>query len=605
MSPPTNPYPGRASTGSLIAEPENLCWALIGIYAMVVALDRSVGLGVQWLTDGPTSLLAGAIEVAMTAIVLFAARFTYLRAAWCRRHASVMVLTMFLAVIFGAVGADAVQTIASPPDASDDISLGFDRVVFGTVVLIVGAWALASLRRFRGAVQDLQSAQIRLSGVQRAGQRELDTERTRVIDPIITRLQALIADFPDQPMGQIAARLREAATQIVRPISHALQNDTQAFEPPAPEPVPRIGWSETLREVSARPWIPVNLMALVMTLLTLRLTVASSEASNLPSTTPTATVSADWGSLLQALAQLAAVYGSVWLVARLGARFLDATLTKVGDAARWVIFTFSVIAIAVLAQVLVLLVLSIPALSPRTATSLDGPFVFVLPLAVVVALAGIMRAIQIRREIIIADLETRNRDLTVEIARINEQLWSQRRWLSKTLHGSVQGSLNAAATQLDQASDPDDQSAALLIAENRLNYALLTLSLTHEHDVNVAEELGLIRTTWTGACSVTVNVEAQHLARIQADHNCAAAFVDIVSESVANAVVHGSATEVHVDAALEDSATVHITITDNGTQHAPRNSGGLGSQMLERTCTRWELEVSTEGARLSAELPLS
>ena len=87
----------RAAT--LIADPANVGWPLTLIYVVAVLIDQTVGLGARW-DEGLVSLRAAEIisGIATTLLLLWLAKLLYLRTRFARRHAWVMVATMFVAV---------------------------------------------------------------------------------------------------------------------------------------------------------------------------------------------------------------------------------------------------------------------------------------------------------------------------------------------------------------------------------------------------------------------------------------------------------------------------------------------------------------------------
>lgn len=592
--------PPRAST--LIADPGNIGWGLAATYALAIGLDQTIGLGARWNEGLPGArTLATSTSLAATLLVLWLAKFTYLRSHFARRHVSLMITTMFLSVLSGTIAGRKVVVAVSPAYATSLPDDTMDRTIYGTGVLLIAAWAIGALRSFRTAADELQSARQSLTAARIARQQMLEAERDDVTAPISSALRELERELPRLSADDAARRIHSTSQEFVRPVSHELIATTSALGLPPPEPLPRPSWRQTLTQVAAAPLLLPKVMALTMTLLISRL--SSFESGSLPERTDVA-VTVDGASLLRALVQLVVVFLAVWLSTGTASRILGPILPTRTPAQRWLIVLSSVPVAAVIAQVLVLGAFSFPALSPETQSSLRNPLVFIVPLVFIAAVAGLIRTAQTRRADILRELQERNTELAFEVARLNEELWMQRRSLSKSLHGSVQGTLNSAALLMARTTECAEGEATRADVMQRLRRAIDSLESSAPGHLDVGHELSQIEQTWKGICTINMDVDADTLMRIQVDPLCAASFIDIVGEAAANAVIHGHASRIHFTIAEQGPRELRIEAVDDGSGVTDREGGGLGSQILREACIEWGLSSEGETTRLFAVVPL-
>jgi anti-sigma regulatory factor (Ser/Thr protein kinase) len=79
--------------------------------------------------------------------------------------------------------------------------------------------------------------------------------------------------------------------------------------------------------------------------------------------------------------------------------------------------------------------------------------------------------------------------------------------------------------------------------------------------------------------------------------------MEIVAEAVGNAVRHGDASAIAVDVAVVDDDLL-IRVQDNG-QSGLGVGSGMGSQVLQDCCLRWERRSQESGVVVEALLPLA
>lgn len=595
---------GFPRAGWLISDPKNIDWAMVALFSAIALLDSTVGIGARWDEGGSWWNVAG---VAASLAVLFAllglARVVYLRRDFPRRHASIMVLTVLACVVVGTVAGRALTSALAGPDHDGPSPIGLDRMLFGTVMLVLIAWGIGSLRAFRSAANDLQAVQRQLTVAAAASEGALRAERDEIVAPIAATLRELVRALPSLSSTDASQRIRAVTGDIVRPVSHELIAATTPVDLPAPIPLPSPSWRVTLSQVAAFPLLLPKVMAATLALFVSRLSINEASGTSSIPRTPDVAVTVDLASLGRALGQLVVVFLVVWLIAVIAARVLRRVLPPRTPTVRWVIVVGSVPAVAVIAQVVILAAFTIPGLSPDTESVLRNPLLFIVPLVVIAIAAALVRTARTRGSDILSQLRTANDDLAFAVARLNEELWMQRRSLSKILHGPTQGTLNSAALRLTQATDDDSDKIRADVAR-RISEAVTTLESGTQEQIDVTRELALINQTWQGICDIRLDVDPSTMARVETDPLCAASFVDIIGEAIANAVIHGVAGHVTITVTEQGAREVRIDAVDDGTGPSERTSGGLGSRLLREACTDWNLSSDGTATRLFAVIPL-
>jgi signal transduction histidine kinase len=171
--------------------------------------------------------------------------------------------------------------------------------------------------------------------------------------------------------------------------------------------------------------------------------------------------------------------------------------------------------------------------------------------------------------------------------------------LALYLHSTVQAGLVASAYAMQDAAARGDEDAL----EQAIIEARGAAARVGEHALAPVErELAAMRAsideTWQGLLDVGWTLpagalEAQQLERVS----------NVVQECLANALIHGAATEATVRIVIEDDCAI-VELTDNG-RGVGDGKPGLGSAVLnEATAGQWTIAtVPTGGAQVRAVVP--
>ncbi len=380
---------------------------------------------------------------------------------------------------------------------------------------------------------------------------------------LIRRIDEL-ADAGEADVGGLASELRDAADRTVRPLSHELEDRArrrhrtpgfwpalanivryQPFRPFAVSIVYLI--TGTPREVNLHGWT-IGLGLLVVTV---------------------AFIFAIMTPLNQAMDRWPAHRASIYLVGLVLIQVPTVLLTPIREQVTGETTTVGSLVV----------------------TAVFGTFV-------VIATSSFGSWNRTRREVI-ADFQREVDAGTIATLARSEALAKATMDAAMVLHGSVQSQLHACAMIIEEAARKGDMvevNRALMQARAILEKPLPPIERSDSQ--SLADRVTQIAHAWMGLLAVRVDIDPAAADREGplADH-----LVSIVEEGIANAVHHGHATEVVVSI----ESAVHnlvVTILDNG-DGPSGGSPGLGSTILGRYGTRWNLEAVEDGARLVVRVP--
>jgi len=188
-----------------------------------------------------------------------------------------------------------------------------------------------------------------------------------------------------------------------------------------------------------------------------------------------------------------------------------------------------------------------------------------------------------------------NRQLELAQARLQRQLWINRRNLTWVLHGPIQSALLASAMALSQGGD--DPGVRERVRKN-LTAALAHLESNRMMHPNLREALEDLAAVWSTSCRVAWHIDPLATRLLNDDRDVVRCIAEIAREGVSNALRHGAARRVNIvisvpveqrgEQRVEQRAEViRVQITDDGSGLAPDGLPGLGSAMLDEITHTW------------------
>lgn len=195
-----------------------------------------------------------------------------------------------------------------------------------------------------------------------------------------------------------------------------------------------------------------------------------------------------------------------------------------------------------------------------------------------------------------AALEQVNVRLRSQMSRLRRENWAIGRRMSLVMHGSVQSALISAMLLL--RDDPSAGARQEVLV--RLEQARAALDAEAWSPGMLEHGLREIASLWSGLCSVEVLLDAHSAVEIEGDPGLSSCCVEVVRESVSNAVRHGGASTIEVSLVRLDDASVRITVRDDGGSSGTDARIGLGTRMLDEVCLSWSRDQTQAGTTLIA-----
>lgn len=453
-------------------------------------------------------------------------------------------------------------------------------VILGVVAVVVDG-----SRRNRAIVENLAALDADFERIRAFDEAELSELEARSVAQITTMLEQELlqvqAEWGNAP-EEAATRIRALATDIARPLSHALaQGDgwiSQAVDITVKPP----RWSRFKAIVAEMRPAPPLVPFILIELIALPFVIAE----------PVGGVGFA-ASMVLLLGGM--MYTLSWVVQR---------LWPAGPATA-LRLTYLVVVYAVIGFVATI----IRSYLVELQTGIENPL-WIAPFMLVLTSIGTSFTIAIQarqredRDLLAASV-ARNAQLS---AQVRERTRQVRRRIAKLLHSSVQAELIASAGLLanrskeagDAASHDMDISQEL----NRLTSAIHDrLVPATEPVIPAKERITDLTSLWTGVMDVTLESDDEVWTVLDQDPGALDAVIDVVAEGLTNAIRHGNGPQIVISIAIQGSEII-LLLTSFGSLTQGRQSG-FGSEVLTEATSTWALEAESDQIRLTTHIPRS
>lgn len=571
--------PTLALFGKAIRSPEAaspliaVAFALILFLTGFTAEDTRVN-GISWHV---LDLLPGA-----TAMIVFVIAWLVLRRDPARQ-AKYAIWIWLLAGVLGEIAQPTfvfLVTGSLPLDFAGLIPVGlvqFPLNIAG-IGVVLSAWLMQRKQLVALGSQRarLAQAEARLSGAIAGTQAELDS---LVSAQLVETLNALEKSLDsDAEVAEQSRVLRTTIDSVVRPLSHQLAAGSAVS-----------GSSVSDRSLGASVDVSLTKRAKLNRRLPLseQLSPTVFAIAGILIIAPTIGLMSTWLGFVLAVA----VYVTVAVVQRIairlfGTRPINNVLIAIGSLCASAVVTLGVMLLA-----------TAPELAPAKLALLVG-------VLIITALTGILVVLSAQRQHAIAEDAANLVKLDAIVMRLTHESWLLHRRYARLVHGTIQSRLLTAAMRLRAESASPIEAREN--ARRDLSEAIAALNKVDvEFNESFETQLRNLRAAWDGVCEIRLTVKADTLAAIEADAIARDCVSEVLSEAVANAVKHASATA--VDARLEcDGAVVTLTVVnaigagamshstdaDNpGDVHA---ADGYGSAIISEATTHWSREITDD-----------
>lgn len=206
-------------------------------------------------------------------------------------------------------------------------------------------------------------------------------------------------------------------------------------------------------------------------------------------------------------------------------------------------------------------------------------------------LVSILATLHVHGEQLREGLAATNAQLEELIARIRRETWLMHRSVSLAVHGTVQSALVSTAMRLTAA---DRNRDSIEDARRRLEDALSAIASDQGHGASLDAALDDLRGLWHPIVHLSHDVTVAAALRLGEDPGLSRCVIEICREATSNAIRHGKATAVDIRICIVGDL-VEVRICDNGDGVSEGALAGLGTQMLDETCFRWNLAGRSGG----------
>jgi signal transduction histidine kinase len=184
-----------------------------------------------------------------------------------------------------------------------------------------------------------------------------------------------------------------------------------------------------------------------------------------------------------------------------------------------------------------------------------------------------------------------NEQLELLNSQARRELWLNRRRIATVLHGPVQAALYASAMRLAQSSRP---SKKLIQSVNQdLADALDVLKFDSLEETDLRDVISQITEVWSGTCEIYSNISKAVYQVTKKNPLVGEAVTEVLREAVSNAIKHGSATEIEIEAKVTAKLVV-ISIVNNGKSPVNSRGNGFGSKLYSELTHTWQLERTAD-----------
>ena len=193
--------------------------------------------------------------------------------------------------------------------------------------------------------------------------------------------------------------------------------------------------------------------------------------------------------------------------------------------------------------------------------------------------------------------------LSLAVAELNVRTLALRRRLAFKMHGGLQALLQTILVRISRIEtirdeDIQDLSAQLAKAQDLLDADQL-FEATDQSDFSLLT----LKQQWSEVCEVQIEVSADADVALRNHHGLAELVFEICRERVLNAVKHSGAESISILVKkLGNQLLLETTNEDFSLVFNDSRKNGLGSQLLDQSCTEWQLNLVGSKAVFSAKI---
>jgi len=496
-----------------------------------------------------------------------------------------------IAALFAAAASGAVLPVVIVSSFSYVPDAYLQAVPFGVLSLFINMLIFIMFwnarKELRVAARELAVARKSLTFIKANLQSELAANQRALQKHVMAVLEPTIAQLTSEMKAgdgniAVAASLRNSIDQVVRPLSYELAEAANSGPEQTMQTLRQFERAITKLPARERWMQRVHLSEVA----NVPLIILAQVAFIIPASTFLYGPQGSVASVISAITIAFANYAAVKTLASRVASYLRVLLLSVVVSVVSAVVYFAIVAVAV----------------KQSSASLT----LIVAVAVVITnfISGYINCqLAIRRVSLQLAAEVNNR-LQAVVTQLKQDVWLNRRRMARVVHGSVQANLQAAAIRLIRGNKNGEVEPSALA--QAVSESLSGVIFEQADQPGLSAAITALQEFWSGACELTVTVDADLLTRIEANNQAAECVYELISEATSNAIKHAAADEVDV----------HITDAGNAIEieirnafvgsdcEATRNPAGYGSRIYDEITSSWSLTYDNTDAILMARLPL-
>jgi signal transduction histidine kinase len=447
--------------------------------------------------------------------------------------------------------------------------------------IIVTAVVVHRVRSYRESRRALLAERLRLVEVREHARGRLQLMAKKTLDDVRASISTALDLQQIRPADATADRIQHTIDEIVRPVSHRLEQEQFSWEPmELDSKAESLNWRDAVSNALSADHLYPRAIALAMTAIALSTTIRNQAP-------------------LEAVYVLGCALLGTWATLLLTRRFVRSRRTA------WAEGTSMVLGAVVAGIATGLTTLPVKLDTERPFSLVVQAPLFTLMFTVFFALAGsaTKQAANATER-----LSETTAELAWEVARLSEEYRHARVSLARALHGKVQAGMMSSLMRLRQAIREDDKALDAVAEQARDELASLIDSLGHavgDDAVSLATVIEDVQATWEGVATCSMAADDRAKAMVASDPIVMNALAELLPELAFNAIKHGQATVVTFALELDDERTLRMLCTDNGSRPPESGRVGLGTKLLDELALRWQRIAKHKGTVTEVFLPFS
>ena len=450
------------------------------------------------------------------------------------------------------------------------------------VAMIVTGLVVSQLREHAAKNLKLSEIEQSLRNTRADTENTLSTRKRELIEKIELEISSNFSSTNLQNNEHTRQEMKLLLDDVVRPLSYQLDREIPSLSVEISEPIePKVKWRSVLRSTTngANPFHPLATVAW-------------------PTVTITSFIVALFGAIgiLSGALFFVIYFSTTWVARKLWPYFPSETPTSL--KAMLITFFYALSGWAASLAVI------IPSNGLLLANGKIVPWIiFMVIIAWSVALA-----FTANRLLIIAtqDLEYNNEELKREVINLNFSLRQLQRGISRILHGPVQQAISSSIYRLENSGEKFSDPDVLWEIQKRISSSLELLNASNIHHRDLQSSFKELEEMWEGVSTITFEIQDLDLEIIQLNVNATHAVYELVSEACVNAIKHGEPTQISFTIRVDTvQKHIHIVKRSDGKPLLDSSKSGLGTQLLEEMCLRWNRYQKDEYVVLEMVVPLN